>query len=78
MSFSTITISNRIKRRLMKLKGKKSWDEFFEKIIREIIDEKLVEDAWKFQEEFKLSEEDAERMLDLLRRRRKDWRFRYP
>lgn len=78
MSVSTITISVKIKNRLAKLKGDKSWDEFFEEIIEKLETQKLVEEARKFQEEFKLRDEDAKKMLDLLRKTRQEWRFRYP
>ncbi len=78
MSVSTITISAKIKKRLMRLKGNKSWDEFFEEIIEKLETQKLVEEARKFQEEFRLSEEEAEKMLDLLCKSRREWRFRYP
>lgn len=78
MSISTITISTKIKKRLMKLKGNKSWDEFFREIIEKLETQTLVEEAKKFQEEFRLSEKEAKKMLDLLRKNRREWRFRYP
>ncbi|MHA1616153.1 MAG: antitoxin VapB family protein [Candidatus Njordarchaeales archaeon] len=78
MNVSTITISSRIKKRLMKLKGNKSWDEFFEEIIEQLEIQKLVEEAKKFQEEFQLSDDEAKKMLKFLRKSRHEWRFRYP
>jgi len=78
MSISTITISTKIKKRLMKLKGKKSWDEFFREIIEKLETQTLVEEAKRFQEEFRLSEEESKKMLDLLHKNRREWRFRYP
>jgi len=78
MNFSTITVSVKIKKRLMKLKGKKSWDEFFEEIIEQLETSILVKEAKKFQSEFKLDEKTAKEMLDLLRAKRREWRFRYP
>ena len=62
----------------MKFKGKKSWNEFFEEIIERLEIERLVKEAKKFQEEFSLSEADATKMLELLRKKRHEWRFRYP
>ncbi|MCD6491060.1 MAG: hypothetical protein ACP6IQ_11275 [Candidatus Njordarchaeia archaeon] len=78
MSISTITISTKIKKRLMKLKGNKTWDEFFEEVIEKIENQSLVKEAKEFQEEFKLSDKDAEKMLALLYKSRQEWRFRYP
>ncbi|MGQ4892498.1 MAG: hypothetical protein ACP6IP_08425 [Candidatus Njordarchaeia archaeon] len=47
-------------------------------IMDSFIDVGLIGEAKRFQEEFKLDGEEAEKVLELLRKRRRDWKFRYP
>ena len=74
MSITTITISKRTKRKLESIKGKRSWDELLNELYDVYVREKRIKLAKEFEEQFKLSEEEYEKVKELLEESRRRWR----
>jgi len=74
MEYTTITVSQKIKRKLESIKGDLSWDEFLEKIADEILKTKRIKTAEEFMKKFSLSEEECEFILKSLEESRSRWK----
>jgi len=78
MKYTTITVSKKVKKRLDKLRGDTSWDEFFSRIVERLEKERRVRAAKEFLKKYRLSEKDAEKLVKLVEEGRGNWRFRTP
>lgn len=74
MSVTTITISKRTKIKLASIKGKRSWDELLNELYDIYVRERRIKLAKEFEEQFKLSEDEYEKVKEILEESRRRWR----
>ncbi|MGQ4915733.1 MAG: antitoxin VapB family protein [Candidatus Asgardarchaeia archaeon] len=74
MKYTSITISTALKKKLEKLKGNLSWEEFFNTIAEELRRKEKESAAKEFLREFSLTEEEAEFILKSVEESRKRWK----
>ncbi len=78
MDKTTISISKTVKEKLEHLRGEKTWNEFLLELVEKVDRERRKNSARKFLEQFKLTKKEAEKIKELTRNGRKQWKFTSP
>lgn len=78
MENTTISVSKHVKKKLERLRGDKTWNEFLLELMEKVDRERKKESARKFVERYKLNDEEAAKLKELTQKRREEWTFDTP
>lgn len=78
MNKTTISISSAVKEKLERMRGEKTWNEFLLELVEKVERKRRKKSARTFLERYKLNEEEAEKLKELIRKRREKWTFQSP